>query len=337
MPRLSYSWKTSLAAVLLLLLQSAASDAQPIVCYFGDSITEGWMDAERRPSEAYPALCDSMLTAGGLTFRSIVAAVGGETTADALRRVDADVLSSDPDVVVFAFGSNDYFVWDNPPAPRVSLDRFRGNCRVLFRKLQGSGAGLIVLAPPPVISERFYRFFDSTLYGPYDGVERLRNTYADALADVLREFPGALLLRQDSIFARDTSLLGFDGVHPMPEGHRRIAEALRDPVLALLARGRSMPVPLEMLTVYPLPYRRLAQDVSSIGFHASEEGEYVLRIHDTAGREVRKIVYYAHSKGNHGILWNGRDDHGTMVASGAYTLSLQSAHAVYRTQRILVL
>lgn len=347
MPDSRHSLRISFAAALLFLLnfvplpaQSTVSQhtaTQPTVFYFGDSITEGWMDAERHPEAAYPALLDSMLRAEGVNFRSIVAAVGGETTADALHRIDTDVLSVNPDVVVFAFGSNDYFIWDNPPAPRVSLDRFRGNCRVLFRKLLGSGAGLIVLAPPPVIAERFYNYFDSTLYAPYGGVDRLRDTYADALADVVKEFPGVLLLQPDSIFADDPSLLGFDGVHPLPEGHRRIAGMLRDPILSLLARGRSLPLPLEMISVYPLPYQRFAQDVSSIGFHSSEKGEYILRIHDFAGRQVRKIVYYAHSKGNHGILWNGRDDNGTMVASGAYTLSLLSAHSVYRTIRILVL
>lgn len=329
--------KIVFAAALLFLLESLPMQAQQRVCYFGDSITEGWMDAERHPEAAYPALLDSMLSAAGVNFRSIVAAIGGETTADALLRIDADVLSSDPDVVIFAFGSNDYFIWDNPPAPRVSLDRFRGNCRILFRKLLGSGAGLIVLAPPPVIAERFYQYFDSVLYQPYGGVDRLHDSYSDALADVVKEFPGAVLLRPDSVFTDDPSLLGFDGVHPLPEGHRRIARALRDPLLMLLARGRLMPPPLEVMTVYPLPYQRFTQDVSSIGFHVSVTGEYVLRIYDGAGRQVRKIVYYAHSKGNHAILWNGRDDHGTMVSSGAYTLSLFSAHTIYRTKRILVL
>ena len=54
----------------------------------GDSITEGWIDAQLRPGEAWPSLLDSMLAAGNTHSRSYNAGRGGDTTDDALLRID---------------------------------------------------------------------------------------------------------------------------------------------------------------------------------------------------------------------------------------------------------
>ncbi|MFA6235119.1 MAG: SGNH/GDSL hydrolase family protein, partial [Bacteroidota bacterium] len=221
---------------LLLFCIPAVVLSQPRICYFGDSITDGWMNAERHPDLAYPAMLDSMLAAQGIAFESIVTAHGGETTDDAIARTDRDVMDENADVVVFAFGSNDYFIWGVPPASRVPIERFRYNCRILLRKLTGTGARVIVLTPPPVLSSRFYQYFDSSLYSGAGGVAALRTLYADILQQLATEIPGVRAVLSDSIFV-DDSLVGFDGVHPLPEGHRRIAEALFPVILKAIAEG----------------------------------------------------------------------------------------------------
>lgn len=328
-------------AVLLLAVASFVQPpplrAQTVVCFFGDSITEGWMDAQRRPDRAFPAIVDSMFMTDGIAVDVITAGAAGETTVDALQRIDRDVLAHRPDVVVFAFGSNDYFVRGIPPRPRVPVDRFRNNCRAAFRKILGSGARIIVLPPPPVLAQRFYLLFDQAMYTPSGGVEALRSAYARALSDVASEFFDVVFVTVDAALAADSTLLGFDGVHPQPAGHVLIAQALRQPIASAIAAGRVFPEPLTHISIHPSPFRLARQDVVSLTFHAPASASYLLRIHDMAGREVRKIVSYAFTQGNHVIFWDGRDERGTPAAPGTYTLSLSSGRVIFRTQRLLVL
>lgn len=295
------------------------------------------MNAERHPERAFPALLDSMFAVNMTIVESVVTAHGGETTEDALSRIDRDVTSVNADVVVFGFGSNDYFIWGEPPASRVSIERFRYNCRIMFRKLTGTGSAVIVLAPPPVIAARFYQFFDSTLYLAAEGVVALRERYADIVEEVAGEIPGVRLIRCDSSFLADDALLGFDGVHPMPEGHRIIAETLLPVVMEAIEAGRTNPIRIATLEIYPSPFLRYRDGVSVATFPVAETGEFVLFIHDSSGRQIRKIVYYAHTSGNHSVFWNGRSDNGTMVSAGAYTLSLLFSNQPVRMSTILVL
>lgn len=294
------------------------------------------MDAEYRPQFAFPALIDSMLAAQGVTVTSVITAHGGETTEDALDRIDRDVLSANADIVIFGYGSNDYFIWGDPPASRVSSAHFRYNCSVLFEKLAGSGTHIIALAPPPVNGVRFYQYFDSTLYEGDGGVETLRSAYADILADIAAENENVELLRLDSAFIADAQLLGFDGVHPTPDGHRFIAIALLPRIMEALVDERRRPAQLRQLEVYPSPFMRGEVSVAVIRFPVDAPQEFTLRIVDSSGRQIRKIVYYAHTQGNHSIFWNGSRDDGTMVSSGAYTLSLQSVHQNFQTNRLIV-
>jgi flagellar hook assembly protein FlgD len=91
-----------------------------------------------------------------------------------------------------------------------------------------------------------------------------------------------------------------------------------------------------MMQFYPSPFMRFGTGVSTVTFPAEQGGEFILRIYDSSGRQIRKIVYYAHTSGNHSIFWNGRSDDGTLVSSGAYTLSLHSFHQSFKTNAILV-
>ncbi len=295
------------------------------------------MDAELHPESAFPAILDSLFFASGIIVESIVSAHGGETTDDAVERVDWDVTPIDADVIVFAYGSNDFFRWGTPAFSRVSIDRFRFNCRILFRKLSGLGGHVVVLAPPPVLAQRFYEFFDSTMYLSSGGVSALRSRYTEVLDEVAAEFIQQIcVIRADSIFLNDDDLIGFDGVHPLPDGHRRIAETLLPILMQKVEEGRFDPVPADAMEFFPSPFQRSVNGVSVVEFPASDTGEYVLRIFDSAGRQIRKIVYYVHTPGNHSIFWNGRRADGTLISAGAYTLSLESRHQHFRLYPISV-
>ncbi|MDK2970693.1 MAG: acyl-CoA thioesterase [Candidatus Sumerlaeota bacterium] len=95
----------------------------------GDSLTFGYGLA---PEQSYPAQL-----AARLGRPVINAGINGNTTEDALRRLDQDVLARDPAVVLVCLGGNDMRQkWD--------LERTMANLREITERLQASGA-LVVL------------------------------------------------------------------------------------------------------------------------------------------------------------------------------------------------
>lgn len=99
-----------------------------IIC-FGDSLTAGLGAAA---GNDYPSRLSTSLG------RPVVnAGVSGDTTADALARLERDVLSRNPRLVVVAFGGND-FIRRVPPA-----DTFR-NLDEIVRRIQEKGAMVVV-------------------------------------------------------------------------------------------------------------------------------------------------------------------------------------------------
>jgi FlgD Ig-like domain len=58
---------------------------------------------------------------------------------------------------------------------------------------------------------------------------------------------------------------------------------------------------------------------TEIEFELADESPHVtIVIYDIAGRRVRSLVEGSHPAGKHHVTWDGRDDHGSSVASGVY-------------------
>ena len=77
-----------------------------LVC-LGDSLTAGYgatASFEEDKSKSYPAYLQKKAN-----ISVINAGVSGDTTAQALVRVDSDVLSEDPKIVIILLGANDFF------------------------------------------------------------------------------------------------------------------------------------------------------------------------------------------------------------------------------------
>ena len=76
------------------------STGSSVVC-FGDSLTAGYGAA---PGHDYPALLSQKID-----LPVFNAGVSGNTTSDALLRLDRDVLTHNPKLVIITLGANDYF------------------------------------------------------------------------------------------------------------------------------------------------------------------------------------------------------------------------------------
>src|SRR5688572_31890995 len=75
----------------------------PVVVVLGDSLTAG---PGLHPEETYPALLQQKAAAAGYRHRIVNAGVSGDTTADALRRLDR-AFERDAAILVVALGAND--------------------------------------------------------------------------------------------------------------------------------------------------------------------------------------------------------------------------------------
>lgn len=101
----------------------------PIVC-LGDSLTAG---VGATPEEAYPALL-----ARALGLPVINAGVPGDTSGDALRRLEADVLAHHPEAVILLIGGNDLL-------RRAPRDVFERNLHEMLARLRAAGIPVLLV------------------------------------------------------------------------------------------------------------------------------------------------------------------------------------------------
>lgn len=102
--------------------------ARSIIC-FGDSLTYG---TGAPPEMSYPAQLSRLLG------RPVVnAGVPGDTTAEALKRLDKDVLSRSPGIVLLTLGGNDL-------KNRVPAQAAFANLKMIVERIQGAGALVVI-------------------------------------------------------------------------------------------------------------------------------------------------------------------------------------------------
>ena len=189
-------------AILALLpgcgspVRNLDSKGSTIIC-FGDSITYGQGAAK---DEAYPARLQAMVS------REVInAGVSGDTTRDALGRVEEDVLEEDPYLVVVEFGANDHFT-------EIPEEETAANLRRIIAMIQDGGAIVAVCdvsAGASIIGE-----FD--IY--HDKLERLARETGSVFIPYLMKG----ILQKPSLRS--------DHMHPNAEGYRIIAERVYEKI-----------------------------------------------------------------------------------------------------------
>jgi acyl-CoA thioesterase-1 len=169
------------------------------VIAFGDSLTAGYGAAER---EDYPSKLSSMV---GTTVLN--AGVSGDTTAAALRRIEPDVLSREPRIVIVGLGGNDYL-------RGVGIEETEANLRAIVRRIHEAGAMVILLG---------FRFpgFKVNYEGMYERIAEEEQCLL--IPDML-----------DGILS-DPSLKS-DQIHPNAAGYTVMAERVAKPLRRALER-----------------------------------------------------------------------------------------------------
>ncbi len=105
-------------------IKNSESTGKNIIC-FGDSITFGY---GVNPGEDYPTHLAKLVS------RPVInAGVDGDTAAEGLKRLEADVLDKDPYLVLIEFSGNDFI-------KNVLISETINNIKEIIRRVQAAGA-----------------------------------------------------------------------------------------------------------------------------------------------------------------------------------------------------
>ena len=166
------------------------------VIAFGDSLTEGY---RMGPGEGYPEQLSRLM---GVAI--VNKGVSGNTTADGLARLEQDVLTQEPRVVLVCLGGNDML-------RRLSPEVQFANLRQTIERIQAQGALVILIGTEGL----------PALWSRVDYGEEYRRL-AEQTGSVY--FPDLM----DGVIG-DRQLM-YDQIHPNAKGYERIAKRLADEV-----------------------------------------------------------------------------------------------------------
>ncbi len=211
----------------LVLLAGCSSERQSVnthhrIVFFGDSITELGVR-----SGGYVTLIRDSLVSLGHSAEVIGAGISGNKVGDLLARLQRDVLSRDPSVVVIYIGIND--VWHYEFASRglsgTPKEEFRSGLWTLIDRIRSAGAS-VILCTPTVIGERS----DGTnKYDPMlDDYSAVSREIAAETGATLCDLRTAFLetLRTHNPVQREKDILTYDGVHLNDAGNRLVASMI---------------------------------------------------------------------------------------------------------------
>lgn len=182
----------------------------PAVLAFGDSLTAGYgVD----PEQAWPALLERKLQAGGHAWRVVNAGVSGDTTSDALNRLDW-VMRVKPQVVIVEFGANDGLRGLEPQAIQANLTRLIDRIKAQHVKVLLVGMQMVTNMGPS---------YTAAFKAVYPRVAE--KEHVALMPFLLQGVVHDDLPRQA------------DGLHPTEAGHARIAADIYPYVVPLLKTG----------------------------------------------------------------------------------------------------
>lgn len=193
--------------------QNPQPDNRPVIVAFGDSLTAGF---GADPGKSYPDFLQQELDRKRLRYRVANAGISGETTTDALERIQT-VTALKPAVVILEFGGNDGL-------RGLPLSTTGANLDQIVAALKDSGAQVLLagMTLPPNYGTEYIAAFQH-IYGD------LSAKYKVALIPFLLDGVAG------------TSRMQRDGLHPTADGNRLVAATVMRYLQPLLRGGSRVP------------------------------------------------------------------------------------------------
>ena len=193
--------------------------------FFGDSITQMGVQPH-----GYVTLADSILNSGGNDYDVIGAGIGGNKVYDLYLRMDDDVISRSPDIVVIWVGVND--VWHKKMGTGTDADKFERFYLAIIKKLKAVNAKVIICTPSTIGEKSDYSNEQDGDLNKYSNI--IRKIAADqqvGLVDLRKEFHEYELAHNSGNLEK--GILTMDGVHLNAAGNRFVANLMVEAVRKL--------------------------------------------------------------------------------------------------------
>jgi lysophospholipase L1-like esterase len=205
----------------VLLTSFSMHQKKQRVIFFGDSITQAGV----QPDGYISVLGQLMKQAGtGDNYELIGAGIGGNKVYDLYLRMDDDVLSKKPDIVVIWVGVND--VWHKRSfGTGTDADKFEKFYEAIIKKLQANNIQVIVCTPA-AIGER--TDFSNELDGDLNKYSSIIRSIAEKnkckLVDLRKAFLDYNL--ENNKENTESGILTSDRVHLNAKGNQFVAEQM---------------------------------------------------------------------------------------------------------------
>lgn len=194
------------------------------ICIFGDSITWGAIDPE---NGGWVAQLRRYFETNNYDISIYNQGISGDNTNDLLARFEIECKAREPQVVIFAIGINDSQYTKSKGIEGISLEKFQNNLIKLIKQAKIFSDKIIFVGLTKV---------DQSSIPESWGTEKFYNnniiaTYNTAIIKVCKSSNLLFINLLDLLNVNDLS----DGLHPNPEGHKKIFLKVKDFLLELLS------------------------------------------------------------------------------------------------------
>jgi lysophospholipase L1-like esterase len=214
---------------LLIIFSSFRRDRKKKVVFFGDSITEAGIE----PKGYITVLKDLLQQHEIDNYELISSGIGGNKIYDLYLRVEDDVISKLPDIVVIFIGIND--VWHKKThGTGTDADKFEKMYRAMIRRLQAANVK-VLLCTPTVIGEKknYVNQQDEDLNKYATIIRNIGNDLQLPICDLRTLF--ADYIQEHNNEDVGSGILTTDGVHLSDTGNCLVAEALWEKMESMLS------------------------------------------------------------------------------------------------------
>jgi lysophospholipase L1-like esterase len=204
---------------LTAVLFAFKADNPKKIIFFGDSITQAGVNPG-----GYITMLKEMYAKAGNTSELIGAGIGGNKVYDLYLRMEDDVLSKKPDVVVVYVGVND--VWHKASyGTGTDVDKFTKFYVALIKKMQAQGIKLILTTPAAIGEKTDHSNQQDGDLNQYSKIIRdLAKEYKCGLVDLRKEFLAYNLANNPE--NKGQGILTTDRVHLNEAGNKLVAELM---------------------------------------------------------------------------------------------------------------
>jgi acyl-CoA thioesterase-1 len=193
---------------------TSSSNDITLVC-LGDSLTAGrgaTTPGEDDKSKSYPAYLEKKVNA-----RVVNAGVSSDTTAKGLARVDSNVLSHNPEIVIILLGANDFILGDDrlpiPVPASTSVKTTKANLQKIIDKVDNGNRKIFLVKfyTEAMVKELPFSLFPSYIKG-----------YDDMFTELAKSSANVTLIKD--IWTGVWGVHMSDNIHPNARGYEIMAD-----------------------------------------------------------------------------------------------------------------